>query len=283
MVSTFFKFVPALILLSQQGLAQSAVSKEVFDNISRYTSFSAAAYGDTCDSPPLGSKVIKYFSNEATDTQGVLFEDASNQELIMAFRGTSSPKDLDTDLVFTLVPLTAPGTKCSDCKVHKGFQEAYAAVEADVVATIKNHQSGSKLTVTGHSLGAGIAAIASSAFAEQFGNITTYTFGEPRNGDSAYAKYVSGLVSDDNYFRVTHYNDGVPQIPPTQLGFQHHGPEYWEKGADKNNASTTLSCGNDSDKCNAAQSFRGDPINRSHLTYTNMAIGNSLFIEACGA
>lgn len=61
--------------------------------------------------------MIKYFSNEATDTQGVLFEDDSNQELIMAFRGTSSPKDLDTDLVFTLVPLTAPGTKCSDCKV----------------------------------------------------------------------------------------------------------------------------------------------------------------------
>ena len=97
----------------------TAVSKEVFDNISRYTAFSAAAYGDTCDSPPSGSKVIKYFSDEATDTQGTLFEDESNHELIMAFRGTSSPKDLDTDLVFTLVPLTATGTQCSECKVRR--------------------------------------------------------------------------------------------------------------------------------------------------------------------
>ncbi|CAG8136365.1 unnamed protein product [Penicillium olsonii] len=252
-----WKALPVLILLSQ-GLAQSAtldreldarvlkpVSKDVFDNISRYTAFSAAAYADTCESPP-GSKVIQYFSDEATDTQGTLFEDEARQELIMAFRGTSSPKDLDTDLIFTLVPLTAPGTKCPDCKVHKRFQEAYVAVESAVVAAIQKHQLGS-LTVTGHSLGGSIAAIASSAFAEQFGNITTYTFGEPRNGDAAYGKYVSSLVSDDNYFRVTHSNDGVPQIPPTQLGFRHHGPEYWEKEADKNDASTTLACGTGSE------------------------------------
>lgn len=62
--------------------------------------------------------MIQYFSDEATDTQGTLFEDETKQELIMAFRGTSSPKDLDTDLIFTLVPLSAPGTKCSDCKVE---------------------------------------------------------------------------------------------------------------------------------------------------------------------
>ncbi|KAK9860977.1 hypothetical protein MYU51_006433 [Penicillium brevicompactum] len=93
----------------------------------------------------------------------------------------------------------------------------------------------------------------------------------------------SCLRSDDKYFRVPHHNDRVPQIPPTQLGFKHHGPEYWEKGADQNDASTTLACGTDSGKCNAAQSFGGDSINRSHLTYTNLVIGNSLFIEACGA
>ncbi|CAG8115686.1 unnamed protein product [Penicillium salamii] len=274
-LAMLWKVVPAFILLSQ-GLAQSAVSKDVFENISRYTAFSAAAYADTCETPPAGSKVIQYFSDEATDTQGTLFEDEAKQELIMAFRGTSSPKDLDTDLIFTLVPLSAPGTKCSDCK------EAYVAVESDVVAAIKKHKSGS-LTVTGHSLGGSIAAIASSALAEQFGNITTYTFGEPRNGDAAFGKYVSGLVPDDNYFRVTHHNDGVPQIPPTQLGFEHHGPEYWEKAGDQNDASTTLACGPDSKKCNAAQDFGDGPINRAHLTYTNMAIGNSLFVEACGA
>lgn len=113
---------------SHNSLIFPLVSSNVFDQITRYTSFAAAAYADKCDTPAYKSKVIKYFSDNATDTQATLFEDPAEKELIVAFRGTSSPKDLDVDLLFTLVPLSAPGTKCSDCKVrdhHDYFEAAH--------------------------------------------------------------------------------------------------------------------------------------------------------------
>ena len=94
-----------------------AVTSTIFNNIVRYTAFSSAAYGDTCANPPSGSSVVQYFNDGKTDTQATLFRDDTAKEIIIAFRGTSSPKDLDTDLDFLLVPLSATGTKCASCNV----------------------------------------------------------------------------------------------------------------------------------------------------------------------
>jgi hypothetical protein len=74
----------------------------------------------------------------------------------------------------------------------------------------------------------------------------TYTFGEPRNGDAQWARYAAGQVPDANYYRVTHFNDGVPQIPPAILGYVHHGPEYFQSKDTGNTAQTTLKCSLDS-------------------------------------
>jgi predicted lipase len=101
--------------------------------------------------------------------------------------------------------------------------------------------------VTGHSLGGGIAAIAATSLANLGFDVTeTFTFGEPRNGDAAWARYASATLPDNQYYRVTHYNDGVPQIPPTVLGYVHHGPEYFQSNDANNTAETTLKCDLDS-------------------------------------
>jgi feruloyl esterase len=163
---------------------------------------------------------------------------------------------------------------------------------------------GYKLVVTGHSLGGGIAAIATSSFIGQGIDVAqTYTFGEPRNGNAAWSEYITAQISDSDYFRVTHSNDGVPQIPPTVLGYAHHGTEYFEREKSGNTAESTLDCGVDStvcnnssprffstrigltpaQTCNAGQDFGSNPINGAHLSYGNTVIGSSLFIEACGA
>jgi predicted lipase len=135
-------------------------------------------------------------------------------------------------------------------QVHQGFQEAYSSVASGVVNAVKRQlstHSGYTLTVAGHSLGAGIAAIATSSLISQGLPVTsTYTFGEPRNGDAAWAKYIEGQISNSNYYRVTHANDGVPQIPPTILNYIHHGTEYWEGGNSTNDATTTYNCGSNS-------------------------------------
>ncbi|KAL1619113.1 hypothetical protein SLS56_010247 [Neofusicoccum ribis] len=93
-----------------------------------------------------------------------------------------------------------------------------------------------------HSLGAAIASIAASSFTSLGFQPTVYTFGEPRNGNAAFSDYINGQISPENYFRVTHANDGVPQIPPTLLGFEHHGTEYWQSSNTTNTPETVLQC-----------------------------------------
>jgi predicted lipase len=105
------------------------------------------------------------------------------------------------------------------------------------------------LIVTGHSLGGGITAIATAALTGLGHEVTTYTFGEPKNGDQEFADYLESLVLDENYYRITHANDGVPQIPPALLDYVHHGDEYWQKEKDNNDATTTFACGKKSSVC----------------------------------
>ncbi|KZZ94307.1 ferulic acid esterase A faeA [Moelleriella libera RCEF 2490] len=277
-------------VLPLQSVAQQPVSSGVFDKIARYTAFAAASYSDDCPQPPNGTTIVKTFNDAATDTQATLFRDTSANEVVIAFRGTSSPQDLDSDLTYQLVPLAVAGASCSSCKVHQGFQTSYNAIAGQVLSAVKSELSSGapRLIVTGHSLGAGIAAIAATSFVGQGVRVAeTYTFGEPRNGDPQWAGYVSQQLPDANYFRITHYNDGVPQIPPPLLGYAHHGAEYWQRESKVNTAQSTVKCPVEStvatQTCNAGQDFGSNPINGAHLTYSNTLIGSSLFVPACGA
>ena len=56
-------------------------------------------------------------------------------------------------------------------------------------------------------------------------NITTYTYGSPRVGNEAFARFV--FEQGDRNYRITHYNDIVPIVPPSRLDYQHVEPEYW--------------------------------------------------------
>lgn len=127
----------------------------------------------------------------------VIFHDPSAHAVVLAFRGSSTPRNLDQDVEFTLTALSVPGTSCSSCKVHAGFQHVYnkiAGSMSSAVSDVMAKNSGSSLVVTGHALGGALASLASTALAAQGQKPTTYTFGEPRNGDAAWASYVNGLV-----------------------------------------------------------------------------------------
>ncbi|TQV92988.1 ferulic acid esterase A faeA [Cordyceps javanica] len=252
----------------------------------RYTAFSAAAYQVDCQTPPFGSKIVQTVQDANTGTRVAIFRDETEKEIIVAFRGTSSPRELDSDLAFTLVPLSVPGTNCSDCKVHDGFQRCYASVMKPLVTTLQGLLCDAdwRFVVTGHSLGGGISAIAAASFVGLGFNVSqVFTFGEPRNGDAAWAKYASAVVADDQYYRVTHSTDGIPQIPPTVLGYVHHSPEYFQSEESNNTAESTWKCEIDSPKCNAGQKPGTTLINNAHISYSNTAVGSSLFVPACGA
>ena len=120
---------------------------------------------------------------------------------------------------------------------------AWNSASSDIIAAINTQmasQPGYALTVTGHSLGGALASLASASLAGIGMNITTYTFGQPRTGNPAYADMIDRVLPFGKMFRVTHSNDGVPQTITVADGYRHHSTEFWEN--DPAGANTTVQC-----------------------------------------
>lgn len=109
----------------------------------------------------------------------------------------------------------------------------------------------------GHSLGGAIATLAATNlrnsglainlvwFPRSHENQNTnhadksqYTFGSPRVGNLAIAKYVTNQNKGANY-RIMHNKDPVTQLPFQWMGYYHHSPEYWITSG--NNVAVTTS------------------------------------------
>ncbi len=82
--------------------------------------------------------------------------------------------------------------------------------------------------MVGHSLGGAIAAIAAAEIRNGGTNADLYTYGQPRFAGSTLSNYITTQNKGGN-FRVTHYDDPVPRLPPLALGFVHISPEYYIK------------------------------------------------------
>lgn len=80
--------------------------------------------------------------------------------------------------------------------------------------------------VTGHSLGGAMAILCAADLKNLFGNVdSTYTFGQPRVGNPAFASWFQS--THPNTFRLVDYADIVPHLPPSNLGFVHSNTQAW--------------------------------------------------------
>jgi hypothetical protein len=161
--------------------------------------------------------------------------------------------------------------------------QAYGSVAGEVKTAVDAglaDNPGFSLTVTGHSLGASLAAIASADLKGQGLDLVVYTYGQPRTGNSAWADYIDALFPG-TFYRITHQNDGVPQIPPQSDGYRHHSTEYWQTD-DPPATSNTYECvGQEPDDCN--QSVPGLGLgngglgaNSLHFSYMGVSMANPL-------
>ena len=70
---------------------------------------------------------------------------------------------------------------CSGCEVHKGFYETYLAVQSQVLQLVGSYKSKhptAKISVTGHSLGAALAAHGGADLVKSGYTVSTlYTYG----------------------------------------------------------------------------------------------------------
>ncbi|RDA87047.1 hypothetical protein CP532_3231 [Ophiocordyceps camponoti-leonardi (nom. inval.)] len=274
-----------ILCVWQVACNKTPISQELFDTFRRYAEISAATFALPCPHPPQGIQIIRYIDNQTTSTQGLIAKDEAANELIVAFRGTDNFIDAATDIDFGFTPFKTLGvTECVGCKVHKGFLKSWNSVAYDTINTVQeilDSNPNMRITITGQSLGAALASLATTTFRGLGFNIKTYTFGQPRTGNQQYADFVDDLTSRETMFRVTHTNDGVPQMAPTALGFRHHATEYWQSVDDPIAAKTFRCIGQEPVDCN--NSLRGKGlgplgigINKAHFHYAGVSVGNPL-------
>ncbi|KAL2271158.1 hypothetical protein VTJ83DRAFT_529 [Remersonia thermophila] len=179
------------------------------------------------------------------------------REIIVAFRGTYSITNTIVDLSTVpqeYVPYPGDGDgddddkepphRCPNCTVHTGFMSSWRAARDMVLPALhaaRARHKGYRVHLVGHSLGGAVAALAALELRLGLGwrDVYVTTFGEPRVGNKALARYIDGAFGLDGsappgeeapYRRVTHAGDPVPLLPLTEWGYRSHAGEvYIEK------------------------------------------------------
>ncbi|KAF1811894.1 alpha/beta-hydrolase [Eremomyces bilateralis CBS 781.70] len=264
-----FSFVVALFVTS----AFAQLDQQTYDEMAYLAKHASAAYKEDCRSP-VGTTKLAQYENGA---KGYIAVDQQRKWIIVAFRGTNGAQDLITDLDNALVPYTVQGSKgCQGCKVHSGFQKAWAknvnAVISDL-KIVKKEYPEHRIMITGHSLGGGLSALCGITIAQEFGigKVTAYGFAAPRVGDKNFAAHQEAAFPGKTFHRVTSMDDGVPQDLKVSEGYYHGGTEYWIQKEPNPSINDIKVCnGSEDPTCNAkaAANVRIPMgINQAHFTY----------------
>jgi hypothetical protein len=142
---------------------------------------------------------------------------AKNHEFaVLCFRGTQPDKweDIRTDIRILK-------KRTIDGKVHAGFKQAFDDIKEDVVDILhKSIGQEMPLYLTGHSLGAALATVATQELEEEFRDwvAACYTFGSPRVGDGKYEKAIKAP-----FYRIVNTIDIVTLVPFLFGTFVHVG------------------------------------------------------------
>jgi RHS repeat-associated protein len=194
---------------AQNGRTE-ATRAELTD-VKRIAQFADAAYGSNKGLPNGGKERVApeqlekmglnpaWFRNDRSGFNAALFIDSKTSNYVLAFEGTDlkSPQDRSTDL-----------EAASGVAIPKQYREAMI-LAADVQAAVSKEGKG--LTLTGHSLGGGLAAAASRYTGER-----AVTFNAA--GLSPYVSSVAYLSGPNGgrYSSVTNYSASNDVLTSTQ-------------------------------------------------------------------
>ncbi|CAE6955816.1 mdlA, partial [Symbiodinium sp. CCMP2456] len=141
--------------------------------------------------------------------------------------------DLDTEAV-PLNPQLVPGSDLSAVLVHKGFQDAYLTVQADILQWLEKLGSLSsrpEIHLSGHSLGAVLATLAAMHLhSVGWPVVAVVTFGSPPLGSTELGKLYADMGLDKETLRIANRTDPIPRLKGL-LGrfcdFEHVVPAVW--------------------------------------------------------
>ncbi|MQL49001.1 lipase family protein [Photorhabdus khanii] len=167
---------------------------------------------------------VEFIDSKTADKQGDtrLFYVASQNDVLVSWRGTISLENVLTDITFRPLSLSCDDEKalCSEfihCgKVHKGFWEAFNLVGklkvpgdkniivfSDILDLVKEK----KLFICGHSLGGALALLHSAQLKEH--NPCLYSYGMPRTLTRSAVEELSSIT----HYRHVNEDDPVPSVP----------------------------------------------------------------------
>lgn len=148
----------------------------------------------------------------------------------VAIRGTDGWIQAVLDGVFPTEKFN-PDT-CEDCRVHIGWKMSYDSIKKTIFRTLEEFGcEGRDLYLTGHSLGAAVLHFLLYDVLEANYTVAYTTAMEtPRPGNHAFAEALQKKVevTGTKAWRITHYRDVVPRLPPRGiLNYVHALPEIY--------------------------------------------------------
>lgn len=149
-----------------------------------------------------------YINNKKTDTQCVIIINRETKTAEIVFRGTSSGKDILTDVKFQM------SKKGTTKGIHKGFLSSFISVWGAIKAHLSDVD---RVIVCGHSLGSSLAQICALYCAEDNYNTQCVGFAGPMIGNKSLQ--VRMLYSGAKILLVEHFMDRVVYLPPSFFNF----------------------------------------------------------------
>ncbi|CAH0474748.1 unnamed protein product [Peronospora belbahrii] len=205
--------------------------------------------------------------------QGLVGYSELHDALIVAFRGSMDVTNWLDNLTF-LKARAYP--KFPSVMVHEGFYWAYRSVAPQVVSTLhklRKKYPNASVMVTGHSLGGAVASICAFELEhiEKMPVKVLYTFGSPRVGNTNFSARLRNASM--KVYRVTHFNDVVPHLPPTWTGFEHTSEEIFYDQFSTTYRKCSETNGEDPTCSNTCSPFSCTSI-VDHLTYLNITMSH---------
>lgn len=258
--------------------------------------------GDACDSVPVVSGSVRPLGpSEKYSVKAYVAQrpthDGDLTRCIIAFRGSVDIMNWVADTKFVPTPWPSNTSSwCPGCQVHQGFAEAFEDLRQSLTTAIRELGC-EALEFSGHSLGAALASLSALYFREELGLQVgpIYTFGKPRVGNRQYAfAFIDSGVTHGvkpPMWRVVHYHDIVPRIPPPALAYGNYSHETMEVYYIDRDSSTFRECppgkgtggvvnGFENPTCMWATSA-SHCINFDHEVYLNKTMWHTQMDEKC--
>ncbi|GBG25292.1 Phospholipase A1-II 1 [Hondaea fermentalgiana] len=216
---------------------------------------------------------VAVIKDNADVNQALVGYEAQSARVIVSFRGSVAIAQWIYDL-----DVTPMHVYCKDCLVHQGFYLSWKDLRQDVMAHVEEiarTRPVRQVHVTGHSLGAAMAVHAGLALRQAGYTVQGYTFGQPRVGNAAFAKYASTVLPQ--WFRVVNYLDPIPQAPKLPLFYHHMATEvyYYSRPSPGQDPGPYRVCSHDNGEDPTCQNAECGGLHlcidgQFHVTYMNL-------------